>query len=121
MFNDTSRKQIRQKLRNNMTSPELLLWSKLRGSQFFGLKFRRQYGIDKFIVDFYCPKIRLAIEIDGNSHFNEESIKNDKIRENFIHSFNIKLIRFTNLEIRNNIEGVLEKIENVCNTTLNPS
>ena len=65
MFNDKSQRTLRKKLRSNMPAPEAILWSKLRAKQFKGLKFRRQYGIGHFVLDFYCVEIRLGIEIDG--------------------------------------------------------
>jgi len=104
-----------------MPAPEALLWSKLRAKQFNNFKFRRQYGIGHFVLDFYCSKKRLAIEIDGESHFNKNSIKYDKEREEKIKSNNIKIIRFTNKEIMENLEGVLIAIEQATNTSLNPS
>lgn len=104
-----------------MPAPEVILWQKLRAEQLYGLKFRRQYGIGKYIVDFYCPKKKLAIEIDGDSHYEQEAIKYDKERQDFIESRNIRVIRFTNKEIMENIEGVLEMIVKVTGTSLNPS
>jgi len=106
-----------------MPLPETLLWSRLRNNQLHGLKFRRQYGIGSYIVDFYCPKIRLAIEIDGDSHFTDENlIASDGKRQQFIETYGIEFLRFTNKEITENIEGVLNSIINqINNTTPNPS
>ncbi len=67
-FNRTSEKSKRQDLRNDATSAEKLLWSKLKGKQLLGVKFRRQYSVGPYILDLYCPSCRLAIELDGESH-----------------------------------------------------
>jgi very-short-patch-repair endonuclease len=69
IFNKSSEKLKRQQLRNNLTPAELILWSRLRGKQIYNCKFRRQYSIDYFVIDFYAPEIKLAIEVDGESHF----------------------------------------------------
>ena len=70
-FNKESGKDKRRQLRNTMPAAEVILWSKLKGRQLLGCKFRRQHGIGTFVVDFYSPEIRLAIELDGDSHFRD--------------------------------------------------
>ena len=74
VYNRTSEKARRQLLRRETPSAEEILWSKLRRRQMLGYKFRRQYSVENFVVDFYCPRARLAIEIDGDSHFQMGSI-----------------------------------------------
>ncbi|MDD3302895.1 MAG: endonuclease domain-containing protein [Candidatus Gracilibacteria bacterium] len=107
-------KQTRKVLRINQTKPEEVFWNKVRNKQFFGLKFRRQYSLGRYILDFYCHSLKICIELDGDSHYGEESIEYDEIRTEFLKSAGIKVIRFTNKEIMNNIEGVLESlIENI--------
>jgi very-short-patch-repair endonuclease len=98
-------------LRKSMTFSESLLWEKLKGKQLLGLRFRRQHPIDMFIVDFYCHAARLVIEVDGEIHMDQ--IEYDDGREADIEKYNIKIIRFTNDEVNNNIEVVLQKIESV--------
>ncbi|MDO9580622.1 MAG: endonuclease domain-containing protein [Bacteroidales bacterium] len=98
-------------LRKRMTYSENLLWEKLKGKQLLGLRFRRQHPIDIFIADFYCHIAKLVIEIDGDIHL--EQIEYDDGREAEIEKYNIKIIRFTNDEVNNDIEGVLQKIETV--------
>ena len=98
-------------LRKSMTYSESLLWEKLKGKQLLGLRFRRQHPIDMFIVDFYCHAARLVIEVDGEIHMDQ--IEYDDGREADIEKYNIKIIRFTNDEVNNNIEVVLQKIESV--------
>ena len=73
LFNKTQGKQKRRELRRNMTKAELMIWSKLRRKQVCGYKFRRQYGVGSYIIDFYCPKIKLAVEIDGDRIFRKVS------------------------------------------------
>jgi len=111
IYNLITEKDKRKNLRKNMPPAEVLLWYELKGKKILGYKFRRQYSINKYIVDFYCSKVRLAIEIDGDSHFiDNKSIECDKKREEFIKSNNINFLRFTNLEIYYDLEKVLKKI-----------
>lgn len=76
-YNDQTQKEVRQQLRQHATQPEQLLWRHLRGSQVNGLKFRRQYGVGVYVLDFYCPELRLAIELDGDSHYSELGVQHD--------------------------------------------
>ena len=115
IFNWKSNKKIRRKLRNNMPDAEVLLWSELQNKQLKGLKFRRQQGIGPYVVDFYCPEFKLAIELDGDSHFNDEKIyKHDQKRQKYIESFGIKFLRFTNENVYKNLGFVLSEI--LCET-----
>ena len=111
IFNDKSQKGVRRKLRRDLTSPEKILWNNIRNRQLFGFKFKRQYGVGNFILDFYCPEAQLAIEIDGDSHFiNEDAIVKDKDREEYIKKFKIKILRFTNTDIMKSLGAVVEEI-----------
>lgn len=83
-YNKGSEKKKQRELRNNATHAEKILWQYLRAKRLDGLKFRRQYSIDVFVVDFYCPKVKLAIEIDGDSHFEGEAVEYDFDREKHI-------------------------------------
>jgi len=103
-------KEKRRALRKEMPKPELLLWAKIKSKQLGGYKFRRQFGFGKFIVDFYCPAVKLAIEIDGDSHFNDTAAEYDKNRQQMIESLGIKFLRFTNLDIRDSMDAVVQKI-----------
>ena len=111
IYNKTSEKDKRRTLRNNMPKAELVLWTKLRSKGFDGHKFRRQYSVGKYVVDFFCPKLKLAVEVNGDSHFSEESERGDRERQNFIESFGISFLRVTNNDIYENLDGVLERIE----------
>ncbi len=109
VFNKSEEKLKRKRLRNNMPLAEIILWSKLKGKN-MGYKFRRQYSVGEFVIDFYCPELKLAIEIDGCSHFIDEAEVRDKERQMIIESYGFTFLRFTNEEIYNNIDGVLTKI-----------
>jgi very-short-patch-repair endonuclease len=94
-------------LRHEETKAEKMLWKELRNKK-LGVKFRRQHPLDKFILDFYAPEIKLGIELDGSSH--KDNKEYDKLRTEYFESLGIKIIRFWNLEIENNLEEVLIKI-----------
>jgi len=110
LYNNPCLVKRRKELRRNQTDVEKLLWMKLRNKQILGEKFFRQYSIGPYISDFYCPKKRLAIEIDGSQHLAEESKEHDEERTKYFASYDIKVIRFWNNEVINNMEGVIEKI-----------
>src|ERR1051325_6278296 len=95
IFNRASQKVKRQWLRDQMPPAERILWSKLKERQMLGCKFRRQYGVGAFAVDFYAPSIRLAIELDGDTHFGNDAQENDAKRQEFIEGFGIFFLRFT--------------------------
>jgi len=101
----------RKELRNNSTSEEILLWLKLKNSQ-LGFKFRRQHSIGGYVVDFYCPSKKLVVEIDGKEHSKKENQEYDKIRSDYFAGLDISVLRFTNIEINTNIEGVVKRILN---------
>ena len=111
IHNDPTFKETRRNLRNNQTDVEKLLWSHLRNKQFYGLKFYRQYSIGKYILDFYCSELRLAIELDGGQHGEEDNKKHDNIRAEYLRAQGIKVIRFWNNDVVENIEGVLYEIK----------
>ena len=100
-----------QYLRENMTEAELLLWEELKGNKLCDLKFRRQHPIHKYIADFYCHKIKLIIEIDGDYHQKEEQKEYDIKRTDDLNFLNIRVIRFTNEDVENNIDKVLSEIK----------
>ena len=104
-------KTLRQSLRNNSTAPEAILWRTLKGKQIDGLKFRRQFGLGPYVLDFYCPEIKLCIELDGEIHKSYEQSQYDEIRTRFMASNNIKVIRFENDAVYRNIEAIKETIK----------
>jgi very-short-patch-repair endonuclease len=110
VFNRTSEKEKRRKLRNSMTEEEIILWSRLKNRQVEGLKFRRQYSVGPFVVDFYCPDRKLAVEVDGGGHFERDAVIRDRRRQKFIEKYGIGFLRVTNLDVRRNLDGVLSAI-----------
>jgi very-short-patch-repair endonuclease len=110
IFNKSSEKQKRQTLRNNSSKVEQMLWSKLREKQLLDYKFRRQYSVGPYVIDFYCPQLKLAIEIDGKSHFQEGMPQYDEQRQHYIESLNIYFLRFSNRDVFERMDVVLEMI-----------
>ena len=104
-------KTFRTSLRNNLTPAEAFLWKQLKNSQLEGRKFRRQHSIGNYIVDFYCPGEQLAVELDGNGHFNAAAEEYDKERDLFIAQFGIVVLRFENKQVFDNLDNVLQEIK----------
>jgi very-short-patch-repair endonuclease len=98
-----------KELRKNMTVAEKKLWYDFLHD--FPLRVLRQRPIDNFIVDFYCAKLKLVIEVDGDSHFTDEGIKRDRARTEILEGYGLTVIRFTNDEVLNNFEAVCEVIK----------
>jgi len=103
-------KHLSRTLRINMADAEKLLWSKIRGKQLKGLQFYRQKIIGNYIADFYCPKSKLVIEVDGGQHYSDEGKEKDKIRDDYMKGAGITVIRFSDREVLKNIDAVLEEI-----------
>jgi len=99
----------RKQLRNNATPEEQLLWEHIKGSK-TGWKFRRQHSIDNCIVDFYCADKKVAVEIDGAQHFTEEGKAYDVMRTLLLNAHDIKVIRFANSEVTNDVRNVVSRI-----------
>lgn len=95
-------------MRHEPTPAEGLLWQRLRGRQLSGLKFNRQHPIDRFIVDFYCPGAALVIEVDGDVH--QKQVEADHEKEEFLNGLSFRVIRFTNSQVLNEIDQVLQLI-----------
>ena len=98
-------------LRKNQTDAEKKLWAVLRNRQMAGTKFRRQFSMGRYILDFYSPKYRVGIEADGGGHYEDRENQRDKLRTKELSILGIEILRFNNLEILNNIAGVCEVIE----------
>jgi very-short-patch-repair endonuclease len=101
-------------LRGNMTLAELKLWELLREKRIQGLRFRAQHPIDIFIADFYCHSLKLVIEVDGGIHQSSEQKEYDIGREAEINHWGVKVIRFTNDEIEDDIDRVVDDINEIC-------
>jgi len=97
-------------LKRNITSAEKLLWDQLKNRTLFKVKFRRQHPIDIFVVDFYCHELKLAIEIDGEIHLKNEIHDYDIGRTSDLEKLGIKILRFTNNEVINDLDSVKTKI-----------
>ena len=108
-----------KELRNRLTDSENLFWLRLK-ENFKGYKFRRQHPILAYIVDFYCHKLKLVIEIDGSVHDSKEAKKHDRKRQQDLESLKLTVLRFTNEQIKNQIELAIETISSfIMNQTIN--
>ena len=96
-------------MRTNMPEPERIMWYQCLSQ--LPYRFRRQRPFGSYIVDFYCAKLKLVIELDGESHTSPEAIIYDKQRTEFLTSLGLKVLRFHNHEIMQNIEGVFERLQ----------
>jgi|SRR5579885_2070104 len=103
-------KARRKELRNNPTPAEAILWKHLQGRRLLGKKFRRQFGISRYILDFFCVDCGIAIELDGAPHFQELRAEYEGRRSAFLAGLGIEVIRFENRIVHENIEAVLETI-----------
>lgn len=113
MLNPKKTKNQRRYLRKNMTKWEVRLWSDLKGKKMFGFKVRRQFGIGNFIIDFYCPELKLAIEIDGEVHHFTDKIKADEAKNEYVNELGIKMIRIQNSDFDEDYETVLRHLEDL--------
>ena len=107
-------KQASRDLRNNMTDAEKLLWSRLRNKQILGLQFYRQKPILNYIVDFYCPAVNLIIECDGSQHYTDDGVEADRVRDKALAQLGLKVLRFDNRQVLDEIDGVVEVIFSYC-------
>ena len=106
-------KSQRRRLRKDQTRAEMVLWSRLRRKQ-SGYKFRRQHSFSKYIIDFYCPALLLAIEVDGNIHDEHTQRTYDELRQRYLEEHWIKVIRFKNEQVYYELESVLSVIKKEC-------
>ena len=112
-FNKSIEKTKRRKLRQNQTEAEKLIWRFIRNRQLLGFKFKRQYSIDHFVIDFYCPELKLAIEADGASHNESGRKEYDFRREKYLKKFGISFVRIKDEELFGNPNKAFNKIEEV--------
>jgi very-short-patch-repair endonuclease len=103
-------KAFSRDLRKNMTYCEKLLWQKLRKKQLKGKQFYRQRPLGNYIVDFYCPAVKLVVEVDGGQHFTEAGKQKDMVRDKYLNSLGLKVLRYSDKEVYENINNVLEEI-----------
>ena len=103
-------KPLARALRSHMTDAENMLWSKLRRKQIKGRQFYRQKAIGRYIVDFYCPAASIVIELDGGQHYSDFGKEKDRVRDNTLMELGLRILRFSDRDIFENIDGVLERI-----------
>lgn len=113
VFNKPEHKNIRKILRKQEVGAEKKLWYKLRADQ-LGYRFRRQYGIGNYIVDFYCPSLKLVVEIDGATHSTEEESKNDIKRQKYLENLGLKVKRYSNNDVYEYLDEVANNIYQCC-------
>ena len=108
--NILEQKLLRQTLRNNATTAEAVLWRRLKGKQINGLKFRRQFSVGPYVIDFYCPELKLGIELDGEIHNTQMGNAHDKVRDFFLKDNNISILRYENQVVFKNVEAIVYDI-----------
>ena len=112
--NQLQQKELRRELRTHGTIAEATLWQMLKSRQIEGFKFRRQFGIGPYILDFYCPELRLCIELDGQPHFTPEGYEYDLHRTEYLNRFHgIQVMRFENIDVFCYPENVLSEIRHM--------
>jgi very-short-patch-repair endonuclease len=109
-FNKKSEQEKRRKLRKEMTYCERIVWIHLKKKQ-LGYRFLRQYSVDHYVIDFYCPKLKLTVEIDGDVHDLPDQKRYDAKRQKYLETFRIKFVRVTNEEFLGNPDKAFRKIE----------
>lgn len=102
-------KELAKSLRGKLTEAERRLWTRIR-LKHLDFVFYRQKPIGDYIVDFYCPKAKLVVEVDGGWHFTENTASNDKVREEYMRSLGLTVLRFSNSEVLKNTDSVTEEI-----------
>lgn len=110
IFNSSHLKLVRRKLRREQPLAERVFWGYLKRRQFLGLKFRRQHSIGPYIVDFYCPELRLVVEVDGASHLDDAQRAHDLRRYQYFVSLGLHQVRFRNDEILYSASGTLNRL-----------
>ena len=99
-----------RELRSSMTDAEIAVWARLRRKQLHGLQFYRQKPLGNFIVDFYCPAAQLVIEIDGGQHYKKDGRIRDGLRDGYLKNLGLRVLRFSNLDVLSNMDGVIAAI-----------
>ena len=105
------KKEDRRTLRNSLTPAEATLWKALKNGQIAGRKFRRQHSIGTYVLDFYCPEERLAVELDGAGHFTASGNLHDATRTDYLETLGIRVLRFENKLIWTGLDSILQSIE----------
>ena len=103
----------RRSLRTNGTKEEAMMWKVLKNRQVSGVRFRRQFSVGAYILDFYCPELKLCIELDGAGHYNSEGLRNDYVRDKYLSELGIRVLRFENRAVLKMQPVMLAEIEAV--------
>ncbi|MFE9084819.1 endonuclease domain-containing protein [Brevundimonas sp. NPDC003935] len=115
MADSISHERARQ-MRRALTPPEAQLWTQLKGRKLEGLKFRRQHPVGPYILDFYCPELALAVEVDGMIHGEAVQVRHDEQRTAWLATKSVSVLRVASCDVRDDVEGVLNAIRNVALT-----
>ena len=111
LHNDPSLKDRRRELRRNQTEAERVFWAHVRNRQFYERKFFRQYSFGPYILDFYCPTLKLAVELDGGQHDLPDARAYDSARSEYLQAHGIEVLRFWNHDVLEQIQSVLDKLD----------
>jgi very-short-patch-repair endonuclease len=110
-----------REMRQAAAPAEQRLWSCLRDRQLNGFKFRRQFPVNRYVADFYCAECKLIIELDGDSHFQDDAELKDAKRSENLKNGGYEVVRFTNVDIFENLEGVLNSLLEICEARRQPT
>jgi very-short-patch-repair endonuclease len=110
IYNKNKLKENRRSLRKSQTKEELIFWAHVKNRRFHGYKFRRQYSIGNYIADFYCPELKLVVEIDGGQHYENDNIEKDLQRTEYFEELGIRMKRYTNIDIKANLIGTMDNL-----------
>lgn len=111
IFNKSTQKEKRRALRRRATEAERVLWRNLRDRRLEGYKFRRQVSVGYFVLDFYCPELKLAIEVDGYTHDSDDAKSYDAERQTIIETYGVRFLRIRDEEVHEDIENTLKRIK----------
>jgi very-short-patch-repair endonuclease len=114
IYNKKPLENRRRNLRKQQTDAERIFWNIIKGRKFNDLKFRRQFSVGPYILDFHCPEIGLAIELDGGQH--ASNIDYDKVRTEYLNRLGIRVIRFWNNDITKNASGVYDELARIVSS-----
>ncbi len=114
LYNKSKVKINRRNLRKAQTPEELIFWAQVKNRRFHNYKFRRQFSIGNYIADFYCPQLKLIVEIDGGQHYEEKSIEYDLARSAFFYDLGIVVKRYTNIDIKENLVEATDDLLEFC-------
>lgn len=113
MLNPKKTKKKRQHLRRNMTKWEIRLWNDLKQKKMLGFKVRRQYGVNNYVIDFYCPELKLGIEVDGDVHFEYGRRNHDQKKDKLLEGLGIKVIRLSTIDLEEDYESIVMHLEDI--------